>query len=240
MSENPTRNATPPANRPPTRARIEPADVWAMIERAQRPKENGGEGDVILAVAIFLATYAGARRGELCGLRWDGFDGDAGTLTISQQWVPETGGQRLAPLKSETGALDGRRTVALGAETVAVLERFRAHQSAQLEIEPEGWLLSHDGGSAPLNAKVLGMSITKLGKKMGLKVSMHSFRRTSATQIVGAGVDVDTASRRLGHTQRVMLRDYVLGADDRAVAAADALETRLVSQGLPIGELLAS
>ena len=28
------------------------------------------------------------------------------------------------------------------------------------------------------------MSITKLGKKMGLKVSMHSFRRTSAAQML--------------------------------------------------------
>ena len=64
-------------------------------------------------MAIFLATYAGGRRGELCGLRWDGFDTDAGTLTFGQQWVPETGGQRLAPLKSETGALDGKRTILL-------------------------------------------------------------------------------------------------------------------------------
>ena len=104
-SENPTRNATPPANRPPTRARIEPADVWAMIERAQRPKENGGEGDVILAVAIFLATYPGARRGELCGLRWDGFDGDAGTLTISQQWVPQTASDSVWLLSSPRRAL---------------------------------------------------------------------------------------------------------------------------------------
>ncbi len=237
--ENAARNATPPANRPPNRPRIDPGEVWAMIDRARQPKEIGGEGDIVLAMAIFLATYAGGRRGELCGLRWDGFDAEAGTLTFAQQWVPETGGQRLAALKSETGALDGKRTIALGAETIAVLERFREHQRSTLEIEPEGWLLSHDGGSTPLNAKVLGMSITKLARKMDLKVTTHSFRRTSATQIVGAGVDVDTASRRLGHTKQVMLRDYVLGADDRAVAAAEALETRLVSQGLPIAELLA-
>jgi integrase len=62
-----------------------------------------------------------------------------------------------------------------------------------------------------LNAKALGMSITKLGREMGLKVSTHSFRRVSSTQTHAAGVDLDTASRRLGHNHRVMLRDYVLG-----------------------------
>jgi integrase len=139
VAENPARNATLPANRQPNRVRLDPGDVLRMIVQAIQPKEHGGEGDIVLAMAIFLATYAGGRRGELCGLRWDGFDAEAGTLSFEQQWVPETGGQRLASLKSETGALDGKRTIALGAETIAVLKRFRGHQRATVEIEPAGW-----------------------------------------------------------------------------------------------------
>ena len=62
----------------------------------------------------------------------------------------------------------------------------------------------------------------------------------SATQLVAAGVDVDTAARRLGHTKEVMLASYVLGTDDRAIAAAQTIEERFVEQGLPLGTLLSS
>jgi len=42
----------------------------------------------------------------------------------------------------------------------------------------------------------------------------------------------------MGHTKEVMFHSYVLGADDRQVAAADIIEARLIEQGLPLGELL--
>jgi len=45
-------------------------------------------------------------------------------------------------------------------------------------------------------------------------------------------------ARRMGHTKEVMFHSYVLGADDRQVAAADIIEARLIEQGLPLGELL--
>lgn len=60
----------------------------------------------------------------------------------------------------------------------------------------------------------------------------------SATELMASGVDVDTSARRLGHTTEVMVQSYVLGSDDRAVAAANTLETRLAARGLPLAELL--
>jgi hypothetical protein len=44
-------------------------DVHRMIERASSPNELGGEGDLVLAMAVILATITGSRRGELAGLR---------------------------------------------------------------------------------------------------------------------------------------------------------------------------
>jgi hypothetical protein len=35
-----------------------------------------------------------------------------------------------------------------------------------------------------------------------------------------------------------MLASYVLGADDRSIAAAQTIESRLVAQGLPLGNIL--
>lgn len=51
-------------------------------------------------------------------------------------------------------------------------------------------------------------------------------------------MDADTSARRQGYTTEVMLQCYVLGSDDRAVAAAGTLETRLAARGLPLAELL--
>jgi integrase len=231
--------ATPPDAKAEAKARITPAQVQQMIAAAIAPTERGGEGDIVLAMAIFLATYAGGRRGELVGLRWVDYDPTAGLLRYERQWVPGKGGQYLTPLKSATGSLEGVRTIHLGPQTVGVLERYRARQRAELEREPDGWLLSHDGGATPLRAKALTESVASLGRKLGMDVTVHSFRRTTDTQMIAAGIDVDTAARRSGHTREVMLRHYVQGADDKAIAAAAALENRLIDQGLPIGELLA-
>lgn len=233
LTENPALAATAPVYHPPDRTRITPAEAWALIVQADRE-------DHVLAVAMFLATFAGARRGELTGLRWEDYDPAAQTLAIARQWIPQVGGQRLADLKSDTGAIEGRRTITLGSGSVRVLERFRAQQEADHRRPPDEWLLSYDGGPTPVSAQALGEAVSALTRRAGLKkVTLHSFRRTSATQLHAAGVDLETASNRMGHTSVVMMRDYVQATDDRAIAAADALEARLIDQGFPIGELLA-
>ena len=238
ISSNPVRHATPPDRKRSERPRIEPADANAMIMAAYLPREQGGEENFTLAVAIFLATYAGLRRGELCGLQWSDFDPNEAVLRCARQWVPGVGGQHLSDLKSDSGTVDGVRIIHFAPFGVDLIERYREHQRAELSCEPEGWLLSYDGGSTPLRAKSLTERISRLGAKLGIDASTHSFRRTSDTQLVAAGVDVDTASRRQGHTKEVMLRHYVLGADDKANDAAHRLEMRLVDQGLDIPELL--
>ena len=56
---NPVRRATPPDRKRSERARIDPDDANTMIKAAFLPKEQRGEGNLTLAVAIFLATYRG-------------------------------------------------------------------------------------------------------------------------------------------------------------------------------------
>jgi integrase len=205
-----------------------------MVAAASTPKKNETDGDVVLAMAIAMAALTGARRGELCGMQWSDIDPVTCSITIERQWVPGKGGQYLAPPKSE----DGVRSIVLGQLGLGLIERYRDIMREMLRREPEGWLLSYDAGATPLRAKALGQAIAGLGKGLGLDVTTHSFRRVSATQLVAAGIDVDTAARRMGHTKEVMLASYVLGADDRSIAAAQTIESRLVAQGLPLGNIL--
>jgi integrase len=206
-----------------------------MIELALRSKDEGGDEDTVLAVAIILSTITGARRGELAGFRWDDIDAKTQTIRIERQWVAGKGGQTLSEPKSAIG----KRVMSIGPEGLAVLERYKVTMTEVLGAEPEGWLLSPDGGRSPMRAKALGDQVTNLAGRLGLKVTTHSFRKVSSTQLVASGVDVDTAARRMGHTKEVMLAHYVLGSDDRAVAAATTLEARLIDQGLPLSEFLA-
>ena len=232
LPANPADRATPPMRPKQRRRPLELLDIRRMIDRAISPKPEG-EDDLVLAMAIALAAITGARRGELCGLRWEDIDATTGTLRIERQWVPGVGGQYLTTPKSA----DGERSVVLGEAGLALLERYRARAAEHWGLEPAEWILSPDGIS-PYRAKSLGYQITALGERLGLEVTTHSFRRASATQLVASGVDVDSAARRLGHTKEVMLGSYVLGADDRQRAAGDALEARFASAGLPLAELI--
>jgi integrase len=234
IAANPMTSATPPGRFKPKREALAMGDVHRMIQRASNPKELGGEGDLVLAMAVILATITGARRGELAGLRWEDVDEDTCSVRIERQWVPGKSGQHLGPPKSS----DGPRTVVLGEVGMALIIRYRRLMGELLNREPNGWLLSHDAGTTPLRAKALGAAISRLGTSLGIEVSTHSFRRASATELMASGVDVDTSARRLGHTTEVMLQSYVLGSDDRAIAAAGTLETRLAARGLPLAELL--
>jgi integrase len=193
------------------------------VEQVKRLIEVAGD-DPELATAIVLAAITGARRGELCGLRWQDWDRTANTLLIERQRVPVTGGNVTAPLKH-----GDRRTVALGALGVAVLRRYESdvtERADQLSVDPDwdGWLLSHDCGRSPMRPQQLGEAITALGKKAKVPVTTHAFRRFAATQMVGAGVDVRTAAGRLGHTPEVMLRRYAGFMPSRDLEAAHGLE----------------
>ena len=234
ISENPAKGATPPGRHKPKRSALPLPDIARMIAAASAPRENGMDGDVVVAMAIAMAALTGARRGELCGMQWSDIDPATCSITIERQWVPGKGGQYLAPPKSEEGV----HTIVLGQLGLDLIERYRDIMRELLRREPDGWLLSYDAGATPIRAKALGKAITDLGKGLGLIVTTHSFRRVSATQLVAAGVDVDTAARRLGHTKEVMLESYVLGTDDRAIAAAQTIEQRFVAQGLPLGTIL--
>jgi integrase len=236
ITENPVSKATPPKKKKVKRAPLLLADVNRMIVAALTPRDGEVDGDPVLAMAVLLAALTGCRRGELAGLRWDDLDTATGTLRVERQWIPGgPGGQYL-----DTPKTDEERMVELDALGLGLIEGYRLSTRERLNREPEGWLLSHDAGSTPLKAKALGVAISSLGATLSLTVTTHSFRRVAATELVAAGVDVDTAARRLGHTTEVMLSSYVLGSKDRSVAAAKALEQRFVEQGLNLTDVFST
>jgi integrase len=72
-----------------------------------------------------IATLRGARRGEVCGLAWSGWDDERGIFTV-QDTLLQLGG-KLTPGKPKTDA--GHRLIFLDAETAALV---RDHRKTQL------------------------------------------------------------------------------------------------------------
>jgi integrase len=71
-----------------------------------------------------LALDSGARKGELCGLRWTDLELDTAKMRVVQQLLTPGGKPMFGPTKN------GRsRTVSLGPETVALLRAQRRHQA---------------------------------------------------------------------------------------------------------------
>ena len=87
-----------------------------------------------------LALDSGARKGELCGLRWTDLDLEKGTVAFVQQLIEtdENGAPVFGPIKN-----DMPRTLDLGAETVALLKEHKRHQA---ELKMRNRTLYQDHG----------------------------------------------------------------------------------------------
>ena len=91
-----------------------PADVVRMITEASKP----------LALFLRLGALTGARRGQLCGLRWSDIDLDAATIRWTRSLRKVPGGT------VEENKTKGRWSVSLDVTTVELL---RAHCPRSLE-----------------------------------------------------------------------------------------------------------
>jgi len=106
ISTNPAANTSPPCVSKPT---ITPPEVDKVVELLQLAHESYPE----FGRFLHLAVTTGARRGELCALKWERIDWDAQTLTISRSRWSSFGNRECSlafavarwPLPSSAGGL---------------------------------------------------------------------------------------------------------------------------------------
>jgi integrase len=157
-----------------------------------------------------LALDSGARKGELCGVRWSDLDLEMGTVTFVRQLVKPGRKPVFGPIKN-----DMPRTVDLAPETVVLLKE---HKRAQAEIKMRNRTAYNDFGlvfakewgdlhgrqdslGLPLQSQNLGQrqfaNVIKAAKVR--PVTIHGLRHTSATLLLKAGVAPQVVQQRLGH-----------------------------------------
>ncbi len=163
---------------------------------------------------FYTELTTGLRRGELCGLKWEDFREESGTLMIRRTVYKEKGGE-LTTWDTKTAA--GTRKIVLPPSTAELLKKRKEAMVSEWifpnPIKPE---LPIDPSSAYRHLKTLL-------KQAGLPdIRFHDLRHTFATHALTSGVDAKTLSGILGHTNASFTLDtYTHTTGDMQKRAAE-------------------
>jgi len=194
IAENPAVNATPPRQ---ARSDLSPPNVKQVVELLKRASEVDPE----LGRFLHIAASTGARRGEMCAIRWRNVDTILRTLTIEHSITDLPGG----PTEKDTKTHANRR-LALDLGTLTVFEEQKKDASlrakeASLEMTEDSYVFSREpDGKLPLVPGNITKRFQALRDSLDFgNMRLHDLRHFTATRLIAAGVPVRTVSGRLGH-----------------------------------------
>lgn len=210
IGSNPAEKASPPGLTRTTAEAPSVEDVQRLVTAAEAE-------DAVLATAIALAATTGARRGELCALRWSNVDWEHRRIRIDQSLTVIKREESLGPTKTHQ-----RRDVAIDEGLVQLLEGRREAQraaAAACGVEPaaDAFILSRSvDGRDPCLPDGLTSAYERLARKLGVGGHLHQLRHFAATIAIASGADVRTVSGRLGHADpSVTLKVYAHAVEAR-------------------------
>jgi integrase len=191
---NPAASASPPKQR---RAVISPPGIAAT----QAILSAASEHDPDFGVLLRVLAATGARRGEVCGLRWSDLDRHARTLAVQRAVVSVPGGTVIKDTKTHAD-----RRIAVDEHTLAALDTRRERQgrlaaACRVELGHDAYMFSTEpDGAQPMHPDTVTGGFRRICERLGLKgIRLHDLRHLHATQLLAAGVPVRTVSGRLGH-----------------------------------------
>lgn len=175
----------------------------------------------------YIGAVLGLRWGEVAGLRVKDIDLVTGKLRVEQQVSRGKSGE---PLISEPKTRSAVRTLAMPAPLVAALEEH--FEACELNPSKEKQLVFADEIGGPLSysnwRRRVWVPACEQANLAGL--GFHDLRRTNATAMVAAGVDIKTAQHRLGHADpRMTLSIYAQITDEGDSNAANRLGETFMS-----------
>lgn len=189
IERNPAAYASPPKLTPSESRPPEPAQAAKLLNAVW-------DTDPGLGVFLWLAMTTGARRAELCVLRWpDIRTEDEQDLLVARAYVTRNGQKLVTDTKTHQ-----KRRLALDAATVKVLteHRERCRQTAQeagIRFPEGGYVFSRDGfGELPWLPDTVTHQFSRLARGVGVACRLHDLRHYSATQMIANGVDLRTVA----------------------------------------------
>lgn len=141
---------------------------------------------------FYTEITTGLRKGEICGLRWEDFDDNSGTLKIRRSVGRLKNGELpIGSTKTETGM----REILLPPSTVELLKNRKENAVGD-------WIFPNFyKPEEPINPQSAYTHLKVLLKHAKLPlIRFHDLRHTFSTHAIAGGVDAKTLSGILGHT----------------------------------------
>ena len=184
--------------------------------------------DLDWGMLVWLAMTTGARRGELCALKWDRIDFGKGVLEILSS-IAQRGGRTW---EKDTKTHQQRR-ITLDEQTMALLRAYREHCARRAGVSemPHSariFSLSPDG-STWLKPDSVSQRYARMCARIEWDMNIHQLRHYSATELITSGVDIRTVAGRLGHSGggTTTLKIYTAWVSESDQRAAGTLAGRM-------------
>jgi integrase len=188
---------------------------------------NAAWSDPEWGLLLWLTMLTGPRRGEISALRWRHIDFDRGLL-----WIERSNAQPKAGVTEKATKTGQRRKISLDEHTVDLLTAHRKLWQRRtdelgIELSLDAFVFSTSpDGALPYTPRAISQRYRKLALKLKLRSTrLHSLRHYSATELVGAGVDIRAVAGRLGHGSggATTLKVYAAWVDEADRRAATTM-----------------
>ena len=231
IDENPCRRTEAPKAAEIEVEALQEEDVAKLLEALQ-------DAPAQFSVITQLALFTGARRGEICALRWSDINFTTGVISIGRT-VQFIAGQGLVFTAPKTKR--SKRCIRVGGACIALLREYRLTQKAERLKVGSAWartvqieggkvvpndLLFTKWNGTPLDPNRITSWFPHFLAAHDLPaVHFHSLRHSNASLLIAAHVPITAVSGRLGHAQTsTTLNIYASMIQSADAAAADALE----------------
>lgn len=222
ITRNPADYARPPRQKHKEAEWLEVAEIRKIMDAVKNEPLK-------YRIMLLILVETGMRKGELMGLKWHHIDFEKNSIRIRDnlQYSPDKGIYETTP-KSGRG-----RLLAVSPEVIEQLKLYYLEQkeikdffsTKKKEYNPKNYLFTQNDGR-PMHPTTLYHWFNKMEIKYNLPhLYPHKFRHSQASILFAGGVDVITASKRLGHSQPSTTQDiyaHMLDQMDQKASAAIA------------------
>ncbi len=170
------------------------------LEQAQKLITCLEKENIKYRALITLALDSGARRSEICALRWTDIDFKTNTIKITKSLKVVKGVVDEATTKTDSS----KREIIISNTTMEILKEYKKWQDSIIAKKGKSWnnenrvFTSKDGNY--IYPTTCDHTIKKIVKKYNLApISFHELRHTSASILIYKGINPKAVSERLGH-----------------------------------------